>query len=152
MHIDLRDRNRRPLFQVQADMAHLPTVVRAAGDERRAVHLDWDRAMDDGGRLRRCPACGCGELFVRKRVPQVTVFVAVLLSAAAAMVLFGYGRANLAIITLAVVVVADVLIFLFAPRSLVCYRCHSEYRGIPIAAGHSRWDSGVDERYRPARD
>ena len=50
--------------------------------------MNWDQVFDDEQHMRRCPVCGCRELFSRKDFPQVTGFVIVLLAALLAMVLF----------------------------------------------------------------
>ncbi|MFW6059848.1 MAG: hypothetical protein ACODAQ_06680 [Phycisphaeraceae bacterium] len=152
MHIDLRDERRRPLFAVDVDLAAPPAIVHAPGDNGTSVHLDWDRALDDEHHLRHCPACGCRELFVRKPMPQVTVFVIILLVSAIAMLLYGQVNPLAALIGFAVLAVVDIAIYLFTRRELVCYRCHSAFSGMPIRRDHPRWDRARAERYEPPEE
>lgn len=131
-------------------------MVRPATDAARSegatngteVYLDWDRAVDDEGHLRRCPVCGCRELFVRKDFPQVTGFVVVVAAAVVSMVLLGVGEVTAAMAVLAAVVVVDFVVFFFTGKTLVCYRCRSEFRDLPIRRDHAGWDLAVGEKYR----
>lgn len=148
MRIDLRDERRQRLFSVEVDLLSPPAVVRPPDGQGPAVHLDWDRALDDEHHLRRCPACGCVDLFARKRLPQLTAFALLLLAAVVVMLLLGVEQVGLVAALLGVMLVLDVGIFLFSPRELVCYRCHSVFRGVPIRRDHPGWQSAVGERYR----
>jgi hypothetical protein len=148
VRIDLRDKKRQRLFRVEVDAKDRPTVVRPPDDAGREVYLDWDQAFDDEGYLRRCPACGCRELFVRKDFPQVTGFVIVLVAAAAAMALFGMEQVIAAVGVLAAVVLIDAVIFFFTGKCLVCYRCRTEFRDLPIRPRHPGWELAVGEKYR----
>src|SRR5690606_31717082 len=96
--------------------------------------------------LRRCPVCGCNDLFMRKELPQVTALVAIVLAAVVAMVLFGLQQVWWAIAVLVVVAALDLGIFLFAKRVLECYRCRSVFRDVPVARGHPRWEAGTADR------
>ncbi len=150
MRIDLKDVEGRPRLTLHVDTAKPATVARADDGRGPAVTLDWDRALDDEGHLRHCPVCGCPDLYLRKQVPQLTVFALVLVAAVIAMIFFGSGLNRAALVVLGVVLVADLLIFFFAPRVLVCYRCGSEYRDLPLGRGRRRWDAALAERHRRA--
>jgi hypothetical protein len=155
VRILIRDRQRRRLFEVAIDPEHPPTVVRdprgeGARDDAGEVCLNWDQARDDQGRLRRCPVCGCRELYVRKDFHQVTGLAIVLLAAVVAMVLFGMRQVFTAALVLAGVVLLDVIIYFFSGRCLVCYRCRSEFRDTPIDRHHQPWDLSIGEKYRTA--
>ncbi len=98
-------------------------------------------ASRDGGdtgppRLHRCLACPSLELFVRKNFPQrlgVAIVVAGLAASCVAwanrelMATFGilFGTALL-----------DVVLFLFMPNCLSCYRCGARYSGDGVANQH----------------
>lgn len=98
-------------------------------------------AKRDGGetgppRLQRCLACPSLELFVRKNFPQrlgVAIVVAGLAASCVAwanrelMATFGilFGTALL-----------DVVLFLFMPNCLSCYRCGARYSGDGVANQH----------------
>jgi len=145
MRIELRDSSRRRIGRVRIDDASQPTrVTTTAG---REVFLNWDTAMDDGGRLRRCVACGCGDLFAEKAFPQVTGIVVVLAFAGAVAGIAGFAT-NLPVLTAMVVVLAlDAGILLFSRRRLVCYQCRTSYHDLPIARYHRSWDRAVAERH-----
>lgn len=147
MRIELRDADRRKIGRIEVDPARRPTRVRIEGSDRE-VFLDWDTALDDAHRLRRCVACGCQDLFHTKAFPQVTGLV-VLLAFAGAVI----GALELAtppvLIAMVAVLVADIAILLLAKQQLVCHRCRTSYHGLPIARYHRGWDRAVAERHAP---
>ena len=53
-------------------------------------------------------------------------------------------------VVLVVVAAIDALIYLFAGRCLVCYRCRSEFRNLPISQSQLGWDLSTGEKYRQA--
>jgi hypothetical protein len=65
MKVQIRDRSRRPVGVASVDPAQRPTRVRAVATDgsEHEVYLDWERAIDDGGRLRSCIACGCPHVY-----------------------------------------------------------------------------------------
>lgn len=153
MHIDIRNLDRQRLFSVEVDLNDPPAVVRPNGDERSStptqeVFMNWDRAVDDEGHLRRCPVCGCRDLFVRKDFPQITGLTIVALATIVSMALFGAGAVIAAWGVLAAMVVLDAVIYAFTGKTLVCYRCRSEFRRLPIAREIKAWDLSVGEKYR----
>ena len=150
VRIEIHDTDRESLGSIDIDLDSPPRVVKLPGSERE-IHLQWDGARDDQGYLRCCPSCGCRELFARKDFPQVTGFGIVVLAAAVAMYLFGQNLYWLAFSVLGAVALIDAVIFLFAGRCLVCYRCRSEFRRLPIRGDHAGWDLSIGEKYRPVR-
>lgn len=150
VRIDLRDKQRQALFEVELDAVRPASVVRHPSGQPE-IHLQWEGTRDDGGHLRKCPACGCRELFARKDFPQVTGFIIVVLAALIALGLFGARQVLAGWIVLAAMVVVDAAIYLFAGRCLVCYRCRSEFRDLPIRRDHPGWDLSIGEKYRPVR-
>lgn len=113
----------------------------------REVFLQWDSAIDDGGHLRRCVACGCPDLFHEKAFPVITSVIVVLAFLGAAVGLLGFADRPVVLAVLSAVLVADIAVFTLSRRHLVCYRCHSAYPGEPIARYHRGWDRGVAERH-----
>ena len=150
MHIELRDERRERLFAVDVDISDPPAIVHAPDGQGQAVHLDWDRALDDEQHLRHCPVCGCPELFARKTLPQLTAFAVVVLAAIVSMVLYGIGQPGAALAVFLVVVAIDAAIYLFTQRALICYRCRSRFTGMPIRRDHPGWDKALGEQYPPA--
>jgi hypothetical protein len=156
MRIDIQDPNRPDRPPVRVKIAHDPAgqatvVTRGASKipgDGLATHPDWVRAFDSSGYLRQCPVCGCRELFARKDFPQGLGLAVVVAAAAAALVLFASGRVAWGFGVLAAVAGVDAAIYAFVPRCLVCYRCRSEFRDIPIPAGQAGWDLATGEKYR----
>lgn len=146
MRIDLKNSERQRLFAVELDTRR-PSVVRSP-EGTTEIYLNWDQAIDDQGYLRRCPVCGCRELFVRKDFPQVTGMAIIVLAAVMTMVLFGFDQVIAGLVVLGAVALIDAVIYLFTNRCLVCYRCRSEFRKLPIRREHRGWNLSIGEKYR----
>lgn len=150
MRIELRDQQQgRRIGRIDVDPAQRPTrvgVMDASNGTLREQFLNWEAAVDDAGRLRRCVACGCTELYREKAFPQITGIIVVLAFVGAVIGLLGF--VNTPVLTLMIVVlVVDTGILLFSRQRLVCYRCRSSYHGLPIARYHRYWDRATGERY-----
>ncbi|MCH6552248.1 MAG: hypothetical protein IH804_09600 [Planctomycetes bacterium] len=148
MQIELRDRDRRRIGRIDVDPALRPTRVGIVGTGRE-VFLDWDTALDDAGHLRRCVACGGPEVFREKAFPQVTGFVVALAFAGAIVAALGFANEPAVLGAMALVLVLDIAILVLSKQRLVCYRCRTNYRGLPIARYHRRWDRATADRYPP---
>ncbi len=150
MRIDVKDPNRQWLFTVDVDLSDPPGIVRPPQKERPEIHLDWDQAIDDTRHLRRCPVCGCRELFARKDFHQMTGLLIVAIAGFVAMALFGTRHIKWGLIVLGLVVLIDAIVYLFVRRLLVCYQCRSEFRKLQIRPDHPCWDLSIGEKYRHA--
>ena len=124
-----------------------PSMVHPPQKDRPPISLDWDRTLDDQRRLRRCPVCGCEHLYMVRQVPQLTGFALLVLAALVALMLLNIGLKLVALVVFLVLAVLDLVVFLFAARRLVCYRCGSSFSRLPIHRDHPRWDKTVAERY-----
>ncbi len=146
MQIDLRDRSRSRIGRIDVDPALRPTrvgLVESGGE----VFLSWETAVDDAGHLRRCVACGCPEVFREKAFPPATGFVVALAFAGAVIGGLGFATQPPVLIAMGVVLALDIAILVFSKQRLVCYRCRTSYRGLPIARYHRRWDRAKVDRY-----
>lgn len=148
MKIDIHDNQGKPRLTVHVDPASPPTIVKASDGRGPAISLDWDKALDDEGRLRHCPVCSCPDFYVKKNVPQLTVFALVVAAAVIAMVFYGFGLSMPALIVLGLVLGLDLLIYLYAERYLVCYRCRSEFRQTPLLPTDRAWDANLAEKHK----
>jgi len=155
MRIELRDLGRRRIGRIELDPAIRPTRVsvieRGVPEPEREYFLDWDTALDDAGRLRRCVACGCTDLFKEKAFPQVTGFVVVLAFVGAVIGALGLATELPVIIMMSVVLLLDIAILVFSRRRLVCYRCRTSYHDLPLPRYHRSWDRTIAERYAGGR-
>jgi ribosomal protein S14 len=113
--------------------------------------LHWEHAVDEAGHLRRCVACGCRHVFVRKDFPQRAGLALVILAAGASVVLFALGQVALSIGVLLAAVVVDQIIGRFTSACVVCYRCRSEFRDLEISPEIEPWNLAIGEKYRPVR-
>ncbi|UCD74113.1 MAG: hypothetical protein JSV91_10020 [Phycisphaerales bacterium] len=154
MRIELRDERRQRMGRIDVDPALRPTRVKIV-DSDREVFLNWETALDDGGRLRRCVACGCTDLFAEKVFPMLTGVVVVLAFAGFVVGALGFfGAIRFAgsphvLVAMSVILVLDVAILLFSRRRLVCYRCRSSFHGLPIARYYRSWDRSIAEGHPP---
>lgn len=148
MRVDLRDETRRRIGRIEVDPTERPTRV-AVVDGGDDVFLNWDGAVDDGGHLRRCVACGCPVLFREKAFPQLTGLVVIMAFAGSVYGAIGEVRPPM-FVTMAAVLVLDVAILLYSRRRLVCYRCRSAYYGVDIARYHRSWDRALADRHPAA--
>jgi hypothetical protein len=146
MRIELHDKSGK-LGAVEVDPARPPGVVRlrkAPGGEVEH-YLEWERAFDDEGQLRRCPACGSESLYWRRIFQPLTGFIVVLIVGLVAVLLYGVTNAPLWLIagSLAVVIFINGLIVRFSPRFMGCYRCGTRFRGVKVAKQWGEWDSAT---------
>jgi len=125
-----------------------PTTASDARSDQPDLIPDWPQTIDDQGHLSRCPACGCRELFARKDFPQKTGLAIVILGAAGGIVCFVIGQVVWGLAALGGTALLDLMIYPFTKRCLVCYRCRSEFRDLPISNNHPGWDLATGEKYR----
>jgi hypothetical protein len=145
MRMRLRDLDGRDLGTASADPSSRPPRVTAEARDgrRREVYLDWERALDDAGCLRKCVACGCGRLYRRRTPVWFSPFALVLASAGVVAAVMGHSSDPLVLGALIVLVLVDVAVLAFVPTRLVCYRCGTSYRGARVARMHRAWDPRV---------
>ena len=152
MRVQLRDQHRHPVGSVKlkpGDHPHEVTVDGTKGEQ--TVPLQWENATDESGRIVRCLACGCRELFFRKDFPQKLGLTLVIAAAAVSVVLFALDDVLASMGVLAAAVIVDSLIFSLTPKCVVCYRCRTEYHGLEITPTIEPWELAIGEKYRPVR-
>lgn len=142
---ELRGADSSRAFRTWIDPAARPPRVRPP-EGGEGCFLEWEGTLDDAGRLRRCPRCGHGGLYRARSVPAVTPFVVVLAFAGTVLALLGYADDPRVLAGLVALLLVDVAILLLGRTWLVCYRCRSRYRGLPIARQHRGWDRAEAER------
>ncbi|HAI14406.1 MAG TPA: hypothetical protein DCM28_22065 [Phycisphaerales bacterium] len=149
MKITLRTKESQQRVIIQTDDGSTPpTMIKFPGQVPQQIALDWSGALDDEKSLKRCPACGCKDMYVSNNFPQITTLVSIALAAVVCLVLIYHKWIIPAAIVLAVVIVLDILIYLFKKPALICYDCRSEFRSMPIGKHHQRWEQGLGERYK----
>lgn len=148
MRILLRNIDREALGTIELSVDDSPSKVTT--DRDRVVSLDWERARDDEGHLRRCVACGGDTLYRNRRFPQITGFIAVLALALGLGGILGLATGWPVFIAMLVVLALDIAILFLSPETLECYQCRSSYRDLDIARYHGRWDRSVAGRFSGA--
>lgn len=138
MRMILRNLDHDLLGAAVLDQNEIPSKV--VTDIDRVVYLDWERARDDEGHLRRCISCGGDTLYRHRRFPQITGFIAVLALALGLGGILGLATGWPVFIAMLIVLAMDIAILLFSPETLECYRCRSSFRDLKIATYHDRWD------------
>ena len=147
MRVVVRQPDRKRVGIIEADAGNSPARTTTL-DTDEEVFLDWERAFDDSGNLRRCIICGSEDLFTRKTFPQITPFVIVLAFALSLIGVLGYATDIAILIGMSGVLLLDIAILFFARTRLFCYQCRSQYRDLQIADYHNRWDRATDARVR----
>jgi hypothetical protein len=96
-----------------------------------------------------CPSCGCRDLFIRKDFPQKLGLAIVIIAAIAFLALAASRqRFYLGVTVLIVAMLIDAVLYWFVPRITVCYKCRSEFRGVPVNPRHEGFELAVGEKYR----
>jgi hypothetical protein len=134
------------------DNAAPPTMIKFPGEPSQQIALDWSGAVDDEKSLKHCPVCGCKDMYVSNNFPQVTVMVTIALAAVFCQFMIFHKLIIPAIIVASLVIIIDVLIYIFKKPALICYDCQTEYRNLPISKHHGRWEHGLGERYKRKRE
>lgn len=150
MHIRLRHPDpagKLRYYAIKVDPVNPPTLIHPTDDLGPDICLQWHQALNDQGQLRQCPLCGNDEFYVAKNIPQITLFVILVLAAAITMALLGMHQVTAAVIALAALLLVDLLVLALGGQKQVCYRCRSEFRQLPIRKGHPGWNPATAEKY-----
>ena len=98
-------------------------------------------------RLARCLVCPSTDLFVRKDFPQRLGVGIVAVGLLASCVTWGMRELVATFAVLFVTALIDLLLYLFVPDCVACYRCGARYRGAG-AEGFGPFDLETHERHR----
>ena len=150
MKVVVRQLDRQRIGEIEVADGTEPARVNTV-DTHQDVFLDWERAFDDSGHLRRCVACGSEDLFRHRTLPQITPIVIVLAFALSLIGVLGVVTDLALLFAMIGVLIVDIVILFVARTDLVCYRCRSRYRNLDIADYHGRWDRTIATRNRPVR-
>jgi len=152
MRVDYRDEHRNPIGSAYLQQGKQPREITLDSPSgRKSLPLHWDNATDEEGRITKCIACGCREIFLRKDFPQVLGLTLVITAALVSIIFFAYDRVFISMGVLAGAVVVDSLIYFFTPPCIVCYRCRTEYHNTDISPKVEPWNLSIGEKYRPIR-
>ncbi len=117
-----------------------------------ACGCGWTRPLADGDvvtdRPTRCLVCGCPDLWRQKGFPVRVGVAIVALGAAVFLICQAYYLPVTGIAVLLSLALLDMLLFMFLPDVLVCYRCQTQYKQANLSAADSQFDLETAERYR----
>lgn len=101
-------------------------------------------AISGAGELKRCPFCGCRDLY-RQRDFNRKLGIAII----ALGVLIGLLSRSFLIlfIMLNVVALIDFIIYRLVPEVVVCYHCQAVMRGYPGAENVAPFDLNISDKY-----
>ncbi len=109
--------------------ADAPSAIRC-GRCGREIPLSESDAVRGDRAVDRCPVCGGADFYVRKdfnpRVGLAVVIAGALVSA----VFYWFGRDLVAYGILASAALIDLVVYGRLKDVTVCYRCHTEFRGV----------------------
>ena len=128
-------------------------VPDADGSSRAKCHAcDWERAIPPGDisddRPRACLACGSEDLWCQKDFPQGMGLLLVVIGGILSTWAWASYEPLIAIGVLMFFALGDLLLFLFMPDVLVCYRCKARHRQANMDENHPRFNLELAERYR----
>ncbi|HVA49185.1 MAG TPA: hypothetical protein VNH11_22670 [Pirellulales bacterium] len=102
----------------------------------------------DGDHLTRCLVCSGTDLFVRKDFPQRLGVAIVVLGFALSCVTWFFYWTTLTFAVLFATALVDFVLYLIVGESVVCYRCHAEYRRLPKPQAYQAFSLDTHERHR----
>ncbi len=112
------------------------------------ARLDTPAAAWEENELKRCLVCGGGDLFVRKDFPPQLGLAIIVGGFALSCVTWFFYWTYLTFAVLFATALADLTLYFIVGESLVCYRCHAEYRRLSSLAKHGPFSLETHERYR----
>jgi hypothetical protein len=111
------------------DAAGAPAAI-ACGGCGLEMPLVWSDGVREDRAVDRCPVCAGGEFYLRKdfdpKIGLGVVIVGALISAG----FYWYGRDLIAYSILGAATLIDLIVYGRLGEVTVCYRCHSEFRGV----------------------
>jgi len=100
------------------------------------------------GPLDECLVCGCKDLFIRKNFSQRFGVAVVAFAAVTSLIAWGYYMWYTAFGILFAAALLDLYLYFTVGNLLQCYRCSTEYRGLPHLDDHEAFSLETHERYR----
>jgi hypothetical protein len=96
----------------------------------REIELDVSEAIRADREVDRCPVCSGGDFYIRKDFDPKLGLTVVVIGAIVSVVFYWFGRDLVAYGILAAAVLVDLIVYGRLKDITVCYRCHSEFRGV----------------------
>lgn len=116
--------------------ASLPIDAASAPDEikcgrcGRDIPLNISNAVRTDTTVDRCPTCGGVDFYIRKDFDPKIGLTVVIIGALISAVFYWFGRDLVAYAILASAALIDLIVYGRLKDLTVCYRCHTEFRGV----------------------
>ena len=101
-----------------------------------------------GQTISRCLVCPSTDLYLRKDFPQRLGVAIVTVGIVGSSVTWAYTMVFWTFAILLATALADLILYLIVGNALMCYRCHSQYRGVEGMQQHGAFELETHERYR----
>lgn len=122
-----------------------------SGGALHCPQCNWQRPVAPetlvANRPRVCLACGNEDLWRQKNFPQGLGVAIVAIGAVISSVFYAYYMMVWAMGTLMIVALIDMLLYIWMPDLLVCYRCQAQHLGVDTA-GSADFSHELFEKYR----
>ena len=102
----------------------------------------------EGDRVTRCLVCPSTDLYMRKDFPQRVGVALVTVGVVGSFIAWYHYDLLWTFGILFATALADVVLYALVGDSLMCYRCHAEYRGCAEMDAHGHFDLETHEKYR----
>lgn len=113
---------------------------------------DWKQhtpaTLPSASPLDECLVCGCKELFIRKNFSQRIGIAVVVIAALSSAIAWAYYMWYTAYGILFAAALLDLYLYFTVGNLLQCYRCGTEYRGLPHLDDHEAFSLETHEKYR----
>jgi len=106
-----------------------------------------ETCMKDG-EIVKCAVCPSGDLFVRKDFPQGLGLTIIGLGFAASTITYYYQQIVATFSILFASALIDAILYMVMGNVLQCYRCETQYRGVPGVDEGPEFDLTVHEKHR----
>ncbi|MDA1049254.1 MAG: hypothetical protein O3C40_02085 [Planctomycetota bacterium] len=131
---------------------HTSRIPLEPGTAVACLQCDWKQHTSAQipleGTLDECLVCGCKELFIRKNFSQRIGVAVVVIAATTSLIAWGYYMWYTAFGILFAAALLDLYLYFTVGNLLQCYRCNSEYRGLPQFDEYEAFSLETHERYR----
>lgn len=113
------------------------------------IRLRITQGMREKNLVDHCVICGLDKLYTQKdfnRTLGASIFGG---AAIMSLICYGYHYVVSAFLVLGAAAAIDYLLYLALPEVTICYRCHSQYRGVASNPHHSEFELALAEKYDP---
>ncbi len=131
---------------------HASRIPLERGTAVACPQCDWRQTTSSElsveGCLDECLVCGCQELFIRKNFSQRIGVAIVIVAAGSSALAWAYYMWYTAYGILFAAALLDLYLYFTVGNLLQCYRCGTEYRGLPHLDDHEAFSLETHEKYR----